>query len=38
MIQGKFDEDTNQLFFEIGLVSADGEVMFLDALLDKDEL
>ena len=34
MIQGRFDEETNQLFFEIGLVAADGEVMFADALLD----
>ena len=34
MIQGRFDEEANQLFFEIGLVSADGEVMFVDALLD----
>ncbi|MGL5063140.1 MAG: aspartyl protease [Microcoleus sp.] len=34
MIQGRFDEQTNQIFFEIGLVAADGEVMFADALLD----
>lgn len=26
MIQGRFDEETNQLFFEISLVTADGEV------------
>ena len=34
MIQGRFDEEKNQLFFEIGLVADDGEVMFVDALLD----
>ncbi len=34
MIQGRFDEETNQLFFEISLVVADGEVIFADALLD----
>lgn len=34
MIQGRFDEETNQIFFEIGLVAADGEVMLADALLD----
>ncbi|MEG4572517.1 aspartyl protease [Microcoleus sp. N3A4] len=34
MIQGRFDEETNQLFFEISLVAADGEVIFADALLD----
>ena len=34
MIQGRFDEETNQLFFEISLVAADGELIFLDALLD----
>ena len=34
MIQGRFDEEKNQLFFEIGLVAAGGEVMFADALLD----
>jgi predicted aspartyl protease len=34
MIQGRFDEETNQLFFEISLVTTDGEVMFADALLD----
>lgn len=34
MIQGRFDEEKNQLFFEISSVAADGEVMFADALLD----
>ncbi|MEG3850256.1 aspartyl protease [Microcoleus sp. herbarium19] len=34
MIQGRFDEEINQLFFEISLVAADGELIFADALLD----
>ena len=34
MIQGRFDEERNKVFFEISLVGNDGELIFVDALLD----
>ena len=33
MIEGRFDEE-GKLLFEIGLVTADGEIILTDALLD----
>jgi clan AA aspartic protease len=34
MIEGRFEQETNRLFFEIGLVTADGEQFPVEALLD----
>lgn len=34
MIEGRLDSEGNKLFFEIGLVAADGEVILVEALLD----
>ena len=34
MIEGRFESETNRLFFEIGLIAADGELIFVEALLD----
>jgi clan AA aspartic protease len=34
MIEGRFEQETNRLFFEIGLVTADGEQFSVEALLD----
>ncbi|NJR20774.1 MAG: aspartyl protease [Richelia sp. CSU_2_1] len=34
MIEGRFEEETNRLFFEIGLVTASGELFLVEALLD----
>lgn len=34
MIEGRFESETNRLFFEIGLIAADGEIIFVEALLD----
>ncbi|HLO52168.1 MAG TPA: aspartyl protease [Kamptonema sp.] len=34
MIEGRFESETNRLFFEIGLIAADGEIIIVEALLD----
>jgi clan AA aspartic protease len=34
MIESRFEQETNRLFFEIGLVTADGEQFSVEALLD----
>lgn len=33
-IEGRFEQETNRLFFEIGLVTTNGEVFLVEALLD----